>query len=244
MSNYTTEVRFICETEAGLDRSTGETNVEQVLNGAWRKVFSFDFPIYKEEHREELCKKILRTYYTREIGEETVGLWKLRLNTRLNNIMPYYNRFYEEADLKFDPFRDVDLWTEREGSENETTGEQTNGSMTSNGSLERSTSNTREDAFNDTPQGRLVDTRDLRYLTTFEKIDDNGSQHDATTGKNISEGTRDGTRDMKNSGKEHVSGKRNGKTYSEALLDYRKTYNNIDLRIINELKDLFIQLWM
>ena len=109
MSKFTTEVRFICETYADLTESKGFDNVDEILTKSAPKVFNFNFPIFDEEYRLPLEKKILLHYYTREICEETVGLWKLRLQDRLNMIMPYANQLYESAKLNFDPFADVDL---------------------------------------------------------------------------------------------------------------------------------------
>ena len=43
MSKYTTEVRFICETYAGLSESSGYSNVDDILTKAAPKVFDFDF---------------------------------------------------------------------------------------------------------------------------------------------------------------------------------------------------------
>lgn len=42
---------------------------------------------------------------------------------------------------------------------------------------------------------------------------------------------------------EHVYGKRGGVTYSKMLEEYRKTFLNIDLMVIKELKDLFMNIW-
>ena len=95
MSKYTTEVRYICENYANQTESKGYNSVQNILDNSWDKVFDFDFPIFDENYREPLCKKILKHFYTREIGEETVGLWKLRLDDRMNEIMPYYNQLYE-----------------------------------------------------------------------------------------------------------------------------------------------------
>ncbi len=59
------------------------------------------YPIFDEDYRNELQKKILLKYYTREICEETFGLWKLRLNSKMNEIMPYYNQLYSETYEKY-----------------------------------------------------------------------------------------------------------------------------------------------
>ena len=125
MSKFTTEVRFICETLAGRTESAGGDSVNNIINTAAPLLFNFDFPIFDESYRLPLETKILRHYYTREICEETVGLWKLRLQDRLNMIMPYYNQLYRSELLQFNPLYDVDVTRnhtkENSGNENRST---------------------------------------------------------------------------------------------------------------------------
>lgn len=112
MSKYTTEVRFICETESGTTDPIGFNTINDILTAAAPIIFNFDFPIFDENYRLPLEIKILRHYYTREICEETVGLWKLRLQDKLNIIMPYYNKLYESELIQYNPLYDVDLTRE------------------------------------------------------------------------------------------------------------------------------------
>ena len=49
MSKYTTELRFICETEAGLSESVGYNGVAEVISKSRPKVFSFDYYINNDE---------------------------------------------------------------------------------------------------------------------------------------------------------------------------------------------------
>lgn len=125
MSKFTTEVRFICESSIGVQKGLGFDNVNDVITAAAPLVFNFNFPIFDEKYRLALECKILRHYYTREICEETVGLWKLRLQDRLNLIMPYYNKLYLSELLQFNPLYDVDITATRKkenaGNENRTT---------------------------------------------------------------------------------------------------------------------------
>lgn len=118
MSKYTTEVRFLCESLTGHTESVGFNETDSVITDAAPIIFSFNFPIFDPDYKLPLEKKILRHYYTREISEETYGLWKLRLEDRMNVIMPYYNQLYQSALLSFNPFYDVDLTTEHAGNEN------------------------------------------------------------------------------------------------------------------------------
>ena len=123
MAKYTTEVRYICETYAGLEESVGYDSIDEVIDKSYLKIFKNDkIPMYKNEteaHRAGLLKKILLHYYTREIGYETVGLWKLKLNQKMIEIMPYYNQLYESAELEFNPFKNVDVTRTHEGEYND-----------------------------------------------------------------------------------------------------------------------------
>lgn len=159
MSMYTTELRFICENYAGLTESTGYSNVEQVIAGALPKLFDFDFPIFDEDYRTVLETKIVKHYYTREISEETVGLWKLRLNSKMNEIMPYYNKLYTAWAGEFNPLYDTDITTQHtldNESSQTTTGKST-------------------DRFSDTPQGSLQNIEDNTYLSSANINDTNAT---------------------------------------------------------------------
>lgn len=158
MSMYTTELRYICESYAGLTESAGY-NIENVIKKALPKIFDFDFPIFDEDYRTVIETKIIKHYYTREISEETVGLWKLRLNTKMNEIMPYYNKLYMAWSVDFNPLYDTDITTEHT-LDNEST-QTTTGKST--------------DRFSDTPQGSLQNIENNTYLSNATIVDSNAS---------------------------------------------------------------------
>ena len=157
MSNFTTEVRFICESEAGATESKGFNCVDEILRKSVTKVFNFDFPIFDEKYRIPLETKILRYYYTREICDETVGLWKLRLYNRLNLIMPYYNQLYESALIKFNPLYDVDLTTTH--------------------------TRTNDHTQNDTKNGETHNTHEDKTITDFDKTGSENGEFNTDTSK-------------------------------------------------------------
>lgn len=253
MSKYTTEVRFICENSAGLSESEGADNVDSILDKCWNKVFNFDFPIFDENYRQVLCRKILKHYYTREIAHETVGRWKLALNAKLNEIMPYYNQLYKSELLEFNPFYDVDLTRSREGSgtSNRTSNNtETNSGTSKNVSSGSGTSNTNTlNRFSDTPQNSM-DTQgiaDSVPLTTVTKV----NEDNATTNESTDTLTRDdnktgsGTENINNTDKyiEKVKGKQGTENYSSLLKKFRETFLNIDMMIIEDCSDCFFTLW-
>lgn len=253
MSKYTTEVRFICENSAGLSKSEGADNVDSILDRCWNKIFNFDFPIFDENYRQVLCRKILKHYYTREIAHETVGRWKLALNAKLNEIMPYYNQLYKSELLEFNPFYDVDLTRSREGSgtSNRTSNNrETNSGTSKNVSSGSGTSNTDTlNRFSDTPQNSM-DTQgiaDSVPLTTVTKVNEDNT----TTNTSTDTLTRDdsktgnGTENINSTDKyiETVKGKQGTENYSSLLKKFRETFLNIDMMIIEDCSDCFFTLW-
>lgn len=109
MSTYTTELRYILESYAGLDASTDYPSIDSVIDKSRIKLFDFNYPIFDESYRRHLESLICLHYYRREIGFETVGLFKLYLERTMREIMPYYNQLYKSQLLEFNPFYDVDI---------------------------------------------------------------------------------------------------------------------------------------
>ena len=253
MSKYTTEVRFICENSAGLSESEGADNVDSILDKCWNKVFNFDFPIFDENYRQALCRKILKHYYTREIAHETVGRWKLALNAKLNEIMPYYNQLYKSELLEFNPFYDVDLTRSREGSgtSNKTSNNtETNSGTSKNVSIGSGTSNTDTlNRFSDTPQNSM-DTQgiaDSVPLTTVTKVNEDNTTTNESTDTLTRNDSKTGnvTENINNTDKyiETVRGKQGTENYSSLLKKFRETFLNIDMMIIEDCSDCFFTLW-
>ena len=107
MSDFTTQLRFICESYAGVEQSHPQT-IDDIIANSRSKIFDFTYPIFDEAYKPELETKIINHFYTQEIGQETVGLFKQRLKTKMREIMPYYNQLYMSERLKFDPFKNAD----------------------------------------------------------------------------------------------------------------------------------------
>lgn len=188
MSKYTTEVRFICEQQAGLDESVGASDVDKVIKDSWNKIFTTKCTFFDESYREVLCSKILKHYYLREIGSEVFGIWKLWMNTKLEEIMPYYNQLYQSALLEFDPFKDVDYSKEHEGESDGT--KNVEGSTSSQGNKSGEVNVTGGDVVEDygrkTTSGSYTDTgtdsfaKDSTTTTTASSTGSKGDRYSDT----------------------------------------------------------------
>ena len=236
MSKYTTQVRFICETSANLSESSGFNNIEDVLNKSWNNIFS-DFPIFDEQYRPELCKKILRHYYTREICCETVGRWKLFLSDKMKNIMPYYNQLYQSELLKIEPLVSVNRSVSHKGSGSETKTTNRNETNTSNSRTDGNTNTW--SYYSDTPQGGINGLDTNEYLTSATHNVGTDSAISALNGATSDNERGEGTR--KDMYVDNVLGYEGNQ--SEMLLKFRETFLNIDMMVIDELKDLFFTIY-
>ena len=247
MSKYTTEVRFICESKSGLSESKGFGSVDEVLNGSWDKIFTSKVSFFDEEYRGVLCKKILKHYYLREIGCETVGIWLLWMNTKLEEIMPYYNKLYESELIKFNPMYDVD-WNRKgnkTGNESGSGSRSTSGNNSGTNTQSGTSSNTRKDLYSDTPQGALTGIESETYLTNARKVSDSGETgvNASTSGSYEDRESSSNKVDTTEDYVESVSGKQGGSSYSKLLNEFRETFLNIDMQVIEEFEEMFMGMW-
>lgn len=195
------------------------------------------YPIFDENYRRPLNNKILRHYWFREIGFETAELFKRYLNQTLAEIMPYYNQLYKSELIEFNPLYNVDKYEDSNRKFDGKTDSTTHAEDTGTGNVKTDNTN----VFSDTPQGQLTigNIKGNVYATTAS-IDDNET-NSSTSGTADSSGTV--TADDVTHYAAHVYGKEAGVTYSKMLQEFRETFLNIDMMIINDLRDLFMQIY-
>ena len=197
---------------------------------------NFDFglnsyPIFDENYRSTLNHNILYHYYENEIGLETPELFKLYLNQKLIEIMPYYNILYEKQRKLIDKLEiNVNLTENFERQNNTETNTNANSNSTSNGTTNN------KNLFLDTPQGNTykgtIDDTDYATNVTFDRNNNINEINDQSTSN--------GTSDTNENYIKSIIGN-NGNKYNINLLnDIKNNLMNIDLLIINELNDLFM----
>lgn len=223
MSKYTTELRWVME--QALD-DLGLAHEESNWKQCWKVVGLDDYPLYDETHRDALNTKIVRRYYTREIGAETVGRWRMFVRDAMHSIMPYYNQLYEsEVKVKGIDFmndRDLEITQEVAGtqkqadsgtssstSESEQTGHAettTDVDTTVTGDSWNTSDSTDTNVFSDTPQSLLPEQiKDMKYASNIT-IDTVHS--DAKAGsRNVTDGTTTVTADDTSSASGSGTGK-------------------------------------
>lgn len=175
MADYTTQLRTICEFYAGETESQGYNKIPEIVAKSAPNIFE-EFEIFDEDYRLPLEIKILRHFYTREICMETVGLWKLHFNNKMNEIMPYYNQLYKSALLEFNPFWDVDYTREHDRQNDGTAETDTKNTHENDSILERN---------NEGEQQTNYEADTLRDLSEENERKQVGSEDVLTENENI-----------------------------------------------------------
>lgn len=255
---YPPTLRKLCVDLTGM--SPEIDGYDNIINQATPMIFDFAYPIFDESHRQNLEQKIIKRFFFREISCEDVFEWKLRLDAKMNEIMPYYNKMYESVGYLTDILDDVDYTrtvdeqTANTGNENTKSTQdienqsQSSGTSTSKGKSD--TENHQLVASSDTPQGQLNGLLDNTYLSAAAKTDaenhntneDSESRSALSAGKSNTKGTFDTTSNRAGQRKnmERVKGKMYGSSKAKLVMEYRKAILNIDAEIMGRLNDMFM----
>lgn len=233
---------------------TGKTSpISEVIADAAPLFFNFNFPFYNEEKRAEFEQNFLRHFYMREIGLETIDYFMLRLEDKLNIIMPYYNKLLTANEKEYDPFYteiiDESITRDRTGKTNGTDTTATSGSSTTKGNSTNTTASSADDnnQQSDLPQGSLTNFNDNSYMSSAGKghteSNTNVTSTDETTGTNS--GSSNTTRAETSEGNETEKRTANNVrgNQSELLRMYYEAQRNILDNIFNDCEDLYMGLW-
>jgi hypothetical protein len=182
---------------------------------------------WSDTDRAALNRKIVAHYWNREIGAETISLFRFRLTRKLNEIMPLYVQLYDSSALKYDPLSTYDLHTVRndDTTENVTQGSTANATSTSTGKSRTASSSP--------PQGQL--RPDGQYATNIVDVNSTNLGSSDSTSNNTTTG------DSKLAASSSTTGRQG--SANRLLAEYRSNILNIDLMILNELDELFLGIW-
>ena len=241
MANYTMEIR-------------------QMIDNSLIGLFTFDYDFYgNEEEKQQFEKLFIQHYYFHEIGFETPERFKLKLQAKLNMIMPYYRQL---ALTEWDKVRTVEQMMTSKNLKETSTHEQSitgNNESSSNGqsnqsgkgssNQHQSTTNTQNGKSSNLSDGVSQASLQDGYLTSTSSVDDKGNQ-------TLSGSTTDNT-EVKSS--QNTSGTNNQvltesttftsegdigiQTPAYAITEWRKVLININQMIIEECNDLFMKLY-
>lgn len=237
--------------------------LQQILQGGIN-LFDFEYPMFKEEFKPTFEKLFIDYFYLEEIAHETVGQFKHRLKTRLNVIMPYYNKLYESQELEQRILDNYDVTEEIKRVISGDMSKEFNGTSTSNTSNTSTSSGTNtqteEKHFNDlnkkwykdAPKTR-IDINNFDVVTNLTKEENNNDLNGSTQITGNTSTTNDVTENLQNINTETsrsgntenytrtMKGNIGVQTDADAIIKYWQSLRNVTLEIFEcELSNLFM----
>ena len=261
MATYTVEVRTLIENHFDLGLKSYpifDENYRATLNG---KIIDHYF--FREIGQETAAQ--FRFYLNRTMNEIMPYYNKL-YESELLKFNPFYNVDHElrsdKANALTSSRSDSTKTHGNSTTDNSVTGitNDTNSSTATNTSQQ---SNADKNVHSDTPQGLLqIDNIDDEVYASTADYGKNSAESTAnSTGSSLHNSVNQSTQTGANSNDmtmqsggnslqngienyiSHVVGKEGTETYSEMLIKFRETFLNIDMMIINDLADLFMNVY-
>lgn len=235
MAKYTMELRTIFEKDKYIKNLYTREDVE-----GWFKQYNLSDYLTQEQidliesngiwSKDKLAKKIVDHYYMREIGFETIALFKHYVKLTMNEIMEKYLPIIYSRCIYYDPLINVD-YTETFERSRETT--------TEGESQSQSQSNTSGlNVGSDTPQGQISKQAILNgsYATNTSASEGTSAINDSTSSSGS--GNEDEEYSKRVRGNSGVSA-----TSQKMIEQYREVIYAVDKEIIEELNILFMGLY-
>lgn len=183
------------------------------------------YPIFDEDYRPILNNKIIERYAFREIGLETPALFARFMARKMGEIMVYYNQLYKSELIPIQALTRLDYSEDYDRSS----------TAASDSTAKADGTGTSRDVSSNTPQG----------LLSMPNIENEVYATNAMIGKTSSGSTS--SANNKTDSTDHyikrIVGNNAGRTDAQMLKEFRETFLNIDLSIIEELEPLFMQIW-
>ena len=235
MSIYTMELRVAMEALTGATEKEEYSGVDELISNARPLIFDFDYPIFDTSYKSVLESKILKYYYFHEICDVPLSRWKLMLDNKMNEIMPYYNQLYSSEKLTITPLinesrersytKDTSSTSEGQstmqssdtstgrtetdetssGTDNMTENTQVSGTRTGETTSNREETRNGQALTSDTPQGTITDVDDNGYLSGVQRTSESIADEQTV---NTSENTGDTSQSTR-------TGTTSGTTHSE-----------------------------
>lgn len=191
-------------------------------------IFDFYYPISDKVNKNQFEINILNHFLMRRIGYQTFTAWQIALNSKLNEIMPKYNKILD-ALSEWDILNDGEVMDRTSDTDNTDT-------TTSNNTIttDSSGSNISDQRFSDTPENALQDVRSGEYVTNYSYNTDTTESSVESNGENTTEsnGTQKIIEKIKRSPSDKIS------IYKQYLQEVDSVYS----MIYKDLDSLFYQL--
>lgn len=176
-------------------------------------IFTFNYKFYNEEHKKEFEEQFINYFYFREIGFETMYMFKAKLKSLLNTKFRKYEQLFQSEQR----CSSVDFMVNKDYVEE----------------IDNTTTNTYSDVNKDinknldTPQSQISDLENNDYVSSANINDVNN------TGESLNNSN------IRTVGKGNIGITSSG----TLLKKWRDTMINLDEMLLNECEQLFLKIY-
>ena len=224
MSKYTTSLY-------NYFKSLARINDNQYYNNFNDLFLPFNFYNDNVNDKNNFINEFCNFYMFEEIEFETIELFKIKLQNKLNLIMPKYKNIYKAESEYKNIFYD-NVYTEKTNGKNTKTANQNTTSSTDNTTTSRSQGSN---------QLYHSDTPSIAITQNYYSTKDDGNSTASGTDTSQSSGTNTFTNNETNTDEYTKTITSINKSYAENL-ELAKTIKSINMMIIEECSDLFMQI--
>ena len=212
-----------------LQAFSNKKNINELIDEARGHIFDFDYDFYDENEKIKFEKLFLKKFIMRRIAFETLTMFKLQLEVKLNEIMLKYNKMIEG-------FKTWNIMNDGEIITNTSNNVRESQTLNKSNSITNSTmNNINESKSSDTPQNKIENVKDGKYVSDYSYITNSNTSNDNSISNNLTS----------NNDKSTLTNKQI-KTQNDKMGIYKQMQNEINsiyTLIFNDLNDLFYQVY-
>ena len=231
MANFTMEIR--------------EMMNQALING----VFTFDYDFYSDNlHDKETFEKVfISHFYFREIGFETPERFKIKLQAKLNLIMPYYRQLalteWEKVKSIEQMMTSKNLTETTEHTQSIQGNSETQSNQSSTSNATQSTSSNNESKSSNLADGVSQSSLTDGYLTSTGKTEQTDTSQSEATGNSSQSISGNNEQQLTEKTTFTSKGDIGVQTPAYAITEWRKVIINLNQMIIDECEDLFMKIY-
>lgn len=205
-----------------------QVKIKNLTTEGRSKIFDFYYPLSSKVNKEQFEINILNHFLMRRLGYPTFTSWQIALNSKLNEIMPKYNKILD-ALSEWDILNDGEIM-ERTSDTSNTDNTVSQNSMTTESSGE----NVSDQRYSDVPENKIQDVQSGEYVTNYSYNTDTSESTVESNGNNTTDST--GTQNVVENIRRSPADKIN--IYKQYLQEVDSVYS----MIYKDLDSLFYQL--
>lgn len=156
-----------------------KTKIRNLARVGHSKIFDFEYPLSSNINKSDFETLILNHFIKRRIGYQTVTDFQIHLETKMNEIMPFYNKMFDALE-NWEIFNDGEVTT-KTGTDNRIQNSSNSSSNSLHNQSTNTTQTTNDRRNSELPQSQIQNVQNASYLTDYTLDQNNGSSTDNST---------------------------------------------------------------